>query len=268
MSDLVSIDNQNVDQNEAVEPKFAELELVYWGEAYRWGQVRKKKNGKVVKECVIIIQNDNQNNIYEETVALLCTTDNEERARIDYSFRLNYEVMPDYNLQRLENYAGCDFFVKRLILVNRGRIGRYLGTFDSTFMNTLQPIIDYFFGLKRTKNVSKSQIKILSQVNVKDLIDISETSSSKKRKILRCLDLFGFDISKNGVQYVKDAIYIASELDEYKLEVLARIIAEKDNADKDEVLRLIIARIKETLGLKKIHSIEFIRLIASIMRDE
>ena len=150
------------EKNETVKLKLSELELVYRGEVYRWGKVKENENGR------IIIQTDAQNNISEETVALLCSSDKKDKATIDFSFRISYEIMPDYNVQRVKDFAGCDFYVSRLKAVNRGEIGEYLGTFDKEFMLTLQPVIDFFLGLKRTKNISKIQLKLLSKVDVKE----------------------------------------------------------------------------------------------------
>lgn len=259
---------QKNDENETIKLKLSELELVYRGEVYRWGQVKENENGRKVRECIIIIQTDSQNNISEETVALLCSSDKRAKAAIDFSFRISYEIMPDYNIQRVKDFAKCDFYVSRLKAVHRGEIGEYLGTLDKDFMNNLQPVIDFFLGLKRTKNVSKTQLKLLSKVDVKELIDISETSSDKESKILRCLVVFGFDLSQNGVQYLSDAIYIAGGLGEYNLNLLSYIIASQNHVKQNEVSRLIIARIKETLELKNAHSIEFIRLIDAIMKNE
>ena len=87
-------------------------------------------------------------------------------------------------------------------------------------------------------------------------------------KIARILIMFGFDLSENGVQYLEDAIYLATGLDEYNLNILSYIVASKNDVDKNEVSRLIAARIKETLELKNAHSIEFIRLIDGVMRKE
>ena len=186
MLHLVSSDSGTSKQskNETTKLKLSELELVYRGEVYRWGHIKEKDDGKKVRECIIIIQADAQNNISEETVALLCTSDKNDKAAIEFSFKFGYEIMPDYNIQRVKDYARCSFYVSRLKAINRGELGGYIGTLDNEFMNNLQPIIDFFLGLKRTKNISKTQLRLLSKVDVKELIDVSETGSSKDCKNL------------------------------------------------------------------------------------
>ena len=53
---------------------------------------------------------------------------------------------------------------------------------------------------------------------------------------------------------------------DYKLEFLAEIAAEERQVDANEVLRLIVARIKENFHFKKSPAISFIRLIDSLLK--
>ena len=73
-------------------------------------------------------------------------------------------------------------------------------------------------------------------------------------------------MSINGMQYVKDSILVARKLGDYRLEFLAEIVAEKRQVDANEVLRLIVARIKENFHFKKSPAISFIRLIDRLLK--
>lgn len=118
----------------------------------------------------------------------------------------------------------CTFFVGRIKGINR----KQLGTMSNEFMNTLQPTIDFCLRLKRSRTVNWAQLQILSTVSMQDLFKISESEVSDKKKVEEFLELFGFDMSGNGMEYVKDSILIARKLGDYRLEFLAQIIAEKN----------------------------------------
>ena len=260
-----SLDRLGSQKERLLKSKVSDLELLYKGEVYRY-KARQDEYENNVRQCIVIIQNDCQNNLYEDTVVLLCTTDKNESAGINFSFDFSYEIMPDYNVQRIRDYARCTFYVSRLKEVNRREIGDYLGTFDSKFMDILQSVVDYFFEIRRSKSISKVQIRILSKADVDELLDIADSCSKTEKKIERCLECFGFDMNANGMNYVKDAVWIATGLSECKLDILAKFVAEKDNADASEVSRLIVARIKENFEFKNAHSIEFIRLMVSLLK--
>ena len=68
------------------------------------------------------------------------------------------------------------------------------------------------------------------------------------------------------MDYVRDAILVAYSLGDYRLEDLAEIIAKKEKVEAQEVLRLIVARIKENFHFKKSPAISFIRLIDKLMK--
>ena len=254
-------------QNAPTNTKIPKSEMVYRGEVYKWGSIRDDddREGKI-KECVIIIQNDYQNSASDDTIALFCTTHYEEHAPINFSFQFNEGTMYDHSAKRLESFDHCTFFVGRIKGIIRKQLGKYLGTMSNKFMNTLQPTIDFCLGLKRSRTVNWAQLQILSTVSMEDLFKISESEVSDKRKVEEFLELFGFDMSVNGMEYVKDSILIARKLGDYRLEFLAQIIAEKKNIEANEVLRLIVARIKENFHFKKSPAISFIRLIERLLK--
>ena len=119
MSKLFSIEdiNNRTGHNKSSNSKISESEMIYRGEVYRWGQVQEEKRN--VKQCVIVIQNGDLNNLFDETIVLLCTTDYEQRALVNFSFQFDYEIMPDFNLQRIKDYSNKVFFVSRLKEIKR-----------------------------------------------------------------------------------------------------------------------------------------------------
>ena len=266
-NNLEDLGIESEEQNSTTKNEISESEIVYRGEVYKWGSIRDydDREGKI-KECVIIIQNDYQNSASDDTIALFCTTHYEERALIRFSFRFTRGTMIDYSADRLELFRHCTFFVSRIKGISRKDLGKYLGTMNNMFMNTLQPTIDFCLGLKRSRTVNWVQLQILSTVKMEDLFKISESEVSDKRKVEEFLELFGFDMSFNGMEYVKDAILIASKLRDYRLEYLAETIAKEQNVDANEVLRLIVARIKENFHFKKSPAISFVRLIDRLLK--
>ena len=65
--------------------KVPKSKLVYRGEVYQWGTIRRDADGEGrIKECVIIIQNDYMNSASEDTIALFCTSSYAERAPITF----------------------------------------------------------------------------------------------------------------------------------------------------------------------------------------
>ncbi len=264
---LSEFDIETESEDKPTQTKILKSEMVYRGEVYKWGSIRNDddREGKI-KECVIIIQNDYQNSASDDTIALFCTTHYEERAPIHFSFQFTQGTMIDHSTKRLELFDHCTFFIGRIKGISRKQLGKYLGTMNDMFMNTLQPTVDFCLGLKRSRTVNWAQLQILSTVNMEDLFRISESKVSDKRKVEEFLELFSFDMSCNGMEYVKEAILVARKLGDYRLEYLAEIIAKRQNVDANEVLRLIVARIKENFHFKKSPAISFIRLIDRLLK--
>ena len=242
-------------------------EMVYRGDVYRWGNNRpyEEKEG-TIKECVIIIQNDYLMSASDDTIALFCTSEYNKRAPFHFQFRLTEETMVDHNFNRLQLFDNCTLFVGHIKGISRKQLGNYLGTMTYSFMNNLQPTIDFCLGLKRSRTVNWVQLQILSRVSASDLIAISESKISKYEKVSKILKLFNFDMTKNGMKYVYKAILVANTLGDYRLEELAQTVAQKEKIDAEEVLRLIIARIRENFGFRNSPAISFIRLIDKVLK--
>lgn len=264
---LVTQADVKVEQTKSSRSKISKSEMVYRGEVYQFGSVCHKDDGEgTIKECVIIIQNDYQMSASDDTIALFCTSHYEERAPIQFSFRLTEETMIDHSAKTLEYFDCCTLFVGHIKGISRKQLGKYLGTMTDSFMNTLQPTIDFCLGLKRSRTVNWAQLQILSTINMADMFAIAESKVSNYEKVTEFLKLFRFDMTKNGTDYVSKSILIASTLGDYRLEDLAQIIAKKENVDACEVLRLIVARIKENFHFRKSPALSFIRLIDKLLR--
>lgn len=52
------------------------------------------------------------------------------------------------------------------------------------------------------------------------------------------------------------------------LETLSDIVSKEENDDKDEIKRLIVARVKENFGFRKAPTIDFIRLINNFLSKQ
>lgn len=238
------------------------------------------------KRYAIIIQNDVGNSTSPCTIVLVCTTKPKKNLPIHYGFNFSEENMEDYNPYRVSskhNFLLCE----QIRTIDKKRLRKYVGRMTPTFMEEIQPTIDISLGISRkekqvteikeivvekpvykncnvTKNISILQIQLLSSVDINELIRISETTSSNQSKVDKMLDLFGFDLSQNGVQYLKEAILNSPKSDYFNLETLCEDISRNASIEKEEVQRLIVARVKERFKLKK-STIDFIRLINSFL---
>ena len=264
---LVTQADVEVEQPKSSRSKIPKSEMVYRGEVYKWDSILDEDDGEgKIKECVIIIQNDYQMSASDDTIALFCTSHYEERAPFHFSFALTEKTMLDHSADRLGFFDRCTLFVGHIKGISRKQLGKYLGMMTYSFMNTLQPTIDFCLGLKRSRTVNWAQLQMLSTIDMADLLAIAESKVSNSQKVTEILKLFHFDMSQNGMEYVKNSILIASTLGDYRLEDLAQLVAEKEQVEATEVLRLIVARIKEKFHFKKSPAISFIRLIDKLLR--
>jgi len=79
------------------------------------------------------------------------------------------------------------------------------------------------------------------------------------------MELFGFDLNQNGVNYVVRAILHSLKLGDFNLENLAKLVARDCKIEASETLRLIIARIKENFRMRKSPALSFIRLVNQLI---
>ena len=239
---------------------------VYRGEVYEFGGGIKEEIG-LTRACVIVIQNDLET-YWDETLVLFCVSKYDENNPIGYKFRFSKTNMSDYAIvdDQILNYT---FLIRRIRQIRKEQLGKYLGRMNSFFMNSIQYSIDFCMGLKRKRTMDWFQIKILSRVNMEDVIKIAESKDNAEKRVDEYLKLFGFDMSINGCEYVKAFILTAYNLkDNYTLEFLAEKVAEKFGVEvePDEILRLVVARTKENFGFHKSCATSFIRLMDRLLR--
>ena len=118
---------------------------------------------------------------------------------------------------------------------------------------------------KKRKDVNMTQVQLLSFVDIKELMRISQSTSTDEVKAQKILDLFGFDFKRNGVQYLLKAIIASPKNAYFNLETLSETVSRTEGIDKEEIKRLIVARVKETFGFRKAPTIDFIRLVNNFL---
>lgn len=229
------------------------------------------------KKYAIIIQNDVGNLYSPTTIVIGCTTRHEkESLPTHFNCTFSSRNMVDYDFERVV-LAENVILAEQIRTVDKTRLRKYIGTLTPEFMNIIQDKIDISLHLSREKTMVDSdapkngkyvnmiQVQLLSFVDINELLKISHSYSSDDVKARRILELFGFDFKRNGVQYVLKAI-IASPKDEYfNLETLSESISKAEDIEKEEVKRLIVARVKETFGFRKAPTIDFIRLVNNFL---
>lgn len=270
--------------------KRGEVYLCDFGEPYGSEQGNKR--------YAIVVQNDDGNFHSPTTIVLACTTEQKKRLPVHYHFVFSNENMIDYDVIRVGMEQNV-VMAEQIRTVDKTRLRKFLGTMTSEFMNKMQDIIDISLNLQRQekvitktekvyvdkpvhinvpadtnapkerKDLNMVQIQLLSLVDVNELFKIAQARDSDKIKAEKILGLFGFDMQKNGVQYLFKAILISPKEAYFNLETLCDSVAKSEpNVEKDEIKRLIVARIKEQFKFRKSPTIDFIRLVNSFLIKE
>jgi len=240
----------------------------------------------------IIIQNDDGNLYSPTTIVIACTTEQKKNLPVHFHCTFSSENMIDYDLTRVGSAKNV-IMAEQIQTVDKTRLRKYLGTLTPEFMKIIEDKINISLHLSRKvktiekkvyvdrpvpqktiidtespkerKDVNMVQVQLLSFVDINELLKISQSNSTDDIKAQRILELFGSDFKQNGVQYLLKAI-IASPKDAYfNLETLSESISKTESIDKEEVTRLIVARIKENFGFRKAPTIDFIRLINNFL---
>lgn len=270
--------------------KRGEVYLCDFGEPYGSEQGNKR--------YAIVVQNDDGNFHSPTTIVLACTTEQKKRLPVHYHFVFSNENMIDYDVIRVGMEQNV-VMAEQIRTVDKTRLRKFLGTMTPEFMNKMQDIIDISLNLQRQekvitktekvyvdkpvyinvpadtnapkerKDLNMVQIQLLSLVDVNELFKIAQARDSDKIKAEKILELFGFDMQKNGVQYLFKAIFISPKEAYFNLETLCDSVAKSEpNVEKDEIKRLIVARIKEQFKFRKSPTIDFIRLVNSFLIKE
>lgn len=244
------------------------------------------------KRYAIVIQNDDGNLHSPTTIVIACTTEHKKRLPVHFHCTFSSRNMIDYDLARVGSAENV-IMAEQIQTVDKTRLRKYLGTLTPEFMKIIEGKIDISLHLSREvktiekkvyvdrpvpektivdpetpkerKDVNMVQVQLLSFVDINELLKISQSYSSDDVKAQRILELFGFDFKRNGVQYLLKAI-IASPKDAYfNLETLSESVSRTEGIEKEEVKRLIVARVKEAFGFRKAPTIDFIRLVNNFL---
>lgn len=241
------------------------------------------------KRYAIVVQNNDGNRFSPTTIVCACTTENKTDLPVHYQFVFSNENMIDYNAHRVSSKPNI-VMAEQIRTVDKKRLREFLGTMTPEFMEKIQEIIDISLGLQRreekayvdkivyrnvlvdtntpkeSKDLNMIQVQLLSLVDIKELLRIAQLRTSDIIKAKKIISLFGFDMQKNGVQYLLKAILISPKKAYFNLETLCDSVAESEpGAERSEIKRLIVARIKEHFKLKKPPTIDFIRLVNSFL---
>lgn len=245
----------------------------------------------------IIIQNDDGNLSSPTTIVIPCTTAHKPKLPTHYICTFSSQNIIDYDLERVGTAENV-FLAEHIYTVAKARLRKYIGTLTPEVMEILQEKIDISLHLSREiktivkqekvyvdrpvpkkamanqevpkerKDVNMAQVQLLSFVDINELLKISRSYSTDEVKAQKILELFGFDFNKNGVQYLLKAIITSPKDAYFNLETLSESVSQKEGIDKEEIKRLIVARVKERFGFKKSPTIDFIRLINNFLTKQ
>lgn len=244
---------------------------------------------------VIVVSKDEINQSDEGHCVLVVPCSTTIKKYTDrFSFRFSDEVMQKESLQKLPTRL-TDLISESIRVIDKSRLRQYIGTMNPEFMQRLQIVIDDALHLdrdvktivkqekvyvdrpvpkkemvdsdvpKERKDLNMVQVQLLSFVDINELLKISQSYSTDEIKAQRILELFGFDFKKNGVQYLLKVIITSPKDTYFNLETLSESVSRTESIDKEEIKRLIVARVKETFGFRKAPTIDFIRLVNNFL---
>jgi len=248
---------------------------------------------------VIIVGNDkmNMDEKCKYVKVVPCSTKAHSNYPWRYHFKFTREIMTEMVDDKL-NTRFTNACGEQSKPVEKRRLREYIGTMTPEFMEKIQEIIDEVYALKRevktiakqektqfNRPVSKKIVvtqpsgkqieesdairkQLLAFVDSNELHQILQSHFPSHTKAQRILELYGFDFEKNGVLYLLKAINISTKQSYFNLETLSTDVSRKVGVEKEEVMRLIVARVKERFGFKKAPTIEFIRLINSLLLNQ
>lgn len=245
----------------------------------------------------IVVQNNYGNKYSYTTIVLPCTTTVRKDLPVHYRCTFSSLNMIDYNEEKGGLKEENTVMTEQIRTVDKVRLRGYIGKLTPEIMKEIQGKIDISLNLSRKvkrvinpektiidtpisisnekmvvgetkverKDVNMAQIELLSLVDIKKLLEISQSSATDEIRAQEILELFGFDLNKIGVKYLLKAIITSPKDSYYNLETLSEAVSKEESVDKEEVKRLIIARIKERFNFKKTPTIDFIRLINNFL---
>ena len=258
--------------------KFGELYLCDFGDPYEHEQ------GFI--RYAIVVQNDFGNEVSPVTIVVPCTTQTKKVISSSYCTTFSSDNMIDYDIKKVGTRENA-IKIEQIRSVDKTRLRKYLGTLRPELMSKIMEKINKTIHLdedsnnedykkisrknepiRYRKDINMVQIQLLSRVDIKKLIEISENSFEDEIKVEKILELFGFNFTQKGVKLLAKAILASPKDDYFNLETLAEIVSQDEVISREEIKRLIVARVKETLGFSKAPTIDFIRLINAFLTKQ
>ena len=303
-----TIEAKTVEEPKEVEPTRAppilsnylpEYNLIYSevkrGEVYQcdFGEPYGSEQGFM--RYAIIIQNDDGNLHSPTTIVIACTTEHKKVLPVHFHCQFSSKNMLDYDLARVGSDKNT-IMAEQIQTVDKKRLRKYIGTLTPEFMRLIEEKVYISLGLRRNvttiekkvsidkplfpktmvdlevpkerRDVNMVQVQLLSYVDINELLKIARGHFTDEIKAQKILELFDFNFSKNGVQYLLKAIIVSPKDVYFNLETLCESVSEIENIDKEEIKRLIVARVKERFGFKKSPTIDLIRLINNFLEKQ
>lgn len=254
----------------------------------------------------IVIQNNLGNEFSPTTIVIACSTEPKKDLPVHLYSTFSSKNMSDYDLNRVGTSENV-IMAEQIRTVNKTRLRRYVGSLTPEFMEQIEEKIYISLDLKpketivekevfvdkivekkvyvdkivplkeetdvkpqkeQRKDLNMVQVQLLSFVNINELLKISQSKSTDEIKAKKILELFNFDFTKKGVEYLLKAIIASPKTNYFNLETLSDIVSKEENDDKDEIKRLIVARVKENFSFRKAPTIDFIRLINNFLSKQ
>ena len=207
-------------------------------------------------------------------IPVTCTEINSE-----FAIKLNCfdEIIYNSNNHLSKEYA---FIVlEQMRVIDKSRLREFIGTISNQVNESIEEFLIKLWDLYPNKNLVSinqklsqqylnlniRQIELLSMVNIPEMIEINKANYTNKVKAEKFLKLFGFNINAVEVQYIYQAIIIASKTQNYTFNKLCELIANDSKYSKIEIERFINSGLKKQFNFKHSFAIDFIRLINNFL---
>ncbi len=198
----------------------------------------------------------------------------------EFTIKLNSFNEIIYNSDNHMLSEGYGFIVlEQIRAIDKSRLREFIGTISHQVNESIKESLISFLDLynndhivsraqklnQQYLNLNIKQIKLLSMVSLPEMIEIIKSNYTNKVKTEKFLKLFGFDTNAFEVQYLYQAIIIASKKQDYTFNSLCELIANDSKYSKTEIERFINSGFKKQFDLKSSFAFDFIRLINNLL---
>lgn len=233
----------------------------------------------------IIMQNNIANKHSDTTVGIPLTSSIRKiTLPCNFAFSFKDDILSHCSNKLVFSTDISVALIDQIRVIDKEHILKYLGTFTPEFMEELSKKAMEFLVLQPKSDIkvnddsicsveydapNEIQKEMLELINKDDCYMICSSNIDNYKKIERLLKAFGFDPVRRGVDLLTHAINESLKVSTFNLETLSNNIAKsKNDITSSEVQRLIVARVKERFSFKKSPTIDFIRLINSLIQSK